>query len=73
MFNPPSTEDPYSVNYEMNPTDDGELKHPKFEVIEIHPAQQRLEERLTKRALARAKQSVEDFAERIRQENENTK
>ena len=28
-------EDPYSMEYDMNPRDGGELKHPKFEVLEV--------------------------------------
>mgnify|MGYP003662323935 CR=1 FL=1 len=60
----PNTDDPYSVDYDMNPRS-CELEHPRLEVIRIHPLQKKLEERLTERALARAKQSVEELAEEI--------
>jgi len=65
----PNSEDPYSVDYDMNPRDGGELKHPSLEVIRIHPL------KVTERASTPddrrkyrqhvAKQSVEELAEEI--------
>ena len=53
----PNTDDPYSVDYDMNPRS-CELEHPRLEVIRIHPLKAPV-------VALTPKQSVEELAEEI--------